>query len=217
MADNTVLNLGAGGDTVRTLAKTANSPAKTQVIALDVGGGDATAETLLVLGQSAMATSVPVTIANNQTAVPVSGTVGITGTVPVSGTFWQATQPVSLATVPLPTNAAQETGGNLALIYSALAGTLTTQPSSHATTANSGTGTLVANTATQILPANATRRKIIFTNNGSSAIYLSWYNAATMSTGIVVAGGTSYFDDNPFNTALSAISGSSCAYTIQEG
>ena len=35
---------------------------------------------------------------------------------PVSGTFFQATQPVSSASLPLPSNAAQETGGNLATI-----------------------------------------------------------------------------------------------------
>jgi len=37
---------------------------------------------------------------------PVSGTVGISGEVAVTGTFYQETQPVSLATVPLPTGAA---------------------------------------------------------------------------------------------------------------
>lgn len=37
-----------------------------------------------VLGQAAMAASTPVTIANNQSAVPVTGT------------FWQATQPISI-------------------------------------------------------------------------------------------------------------------------
>ena len=35
-------------------------------------------------------------------------------TQPVSGTFWQATPPVSPACLSLPTGAAQETGGNLA-------------------------------------------------------------------------------------------------------
>ena len=34
----------------------------------------------------------------------------------VTGTFWQATQPVSAASLPLPTGAAKETGGNLATI-----------------------------------------------------------------------------------------------------
>lgn len=47
------------------------------------------------------------------TPVPVSGTVGVTGTFwqatqPVSGTFWQATQPVSAAALPLPTGASTE-------------------------------------------------------------------------------------------------------------
>ena len=68
------------------------------------------------------------------TAVPISGSVSISGTptvtgpltdselrataVPVSGTFWQATQPVSAASLPLPSGAAQETGGNLATLAS---------------------------------------------------------------------------------------------------
>lgn len=34
--------------------------------------------------------------------------VGVQGTVPVSGTFWQATQPVSAASLPLPTGASSE-------------------------------------------------------------------------------------------------------------
>lgn len=47
-------------------------------------------------GQAAMAASVPVVLASNQSAVPVSGT------------FWQATQPVSAASLPLPAGAATE-------------------------------------------------------------------------------------------------------------
>jgi hypothetical protein len=47
-----------------------------------------------VNGQGTMAGSVPVVIASNQSAVPVSGTFW-QATQPVSGTFWQATQPVS--------------------------------------------------------------------------------------------------------------------------
>ncbi len=47
---------------------------------------------------------------------------GVAGGVaqPVSGTFFQTTQPVSAAALPLPSNAAQETGGNLAAILTAL-------------------------------------------------------------------------------------------------
>lgn len=40
--------------------------------------------------------------------------------VAVTGTFWQATQPVSAAALPLPANAALETGGNLAALVVAL-------------------------------------------------------------------------------------------------
>lgn len=51
-------------------------------------------------GQAAMAASKPVVIASDQSAVPVSGSVSISGGVGVTGTFWQATQPVSLASLP---------------------------------------------------------------------------------------------------------------------
>lgn len=63
------------------------------------------------------------------TPVPVSGTVATGGLtdvqlrttpVPVSGTFFQATQPISVAALPLPANAAQEAGGNLAAITTAI-------------------------------------------------------------------------------------------------
>lgn len=63
------------------------------------------------------------------TPVPISGTVvtgGLTDVqlratpVAVSGTFFQATQPVSAVALPLPANAAQETGGNLASAVAAL-------------------------------------------------------------------------------------------------
>lgn len=53
-----------------------------------------------VNGQALMAASVPVVIASNQSAVPVSGTFW-QATQPVSGTFWQATQPVSLTSTTI--------------------------------------------------------------------------------------------------------------------
>lgn len=48
-------------------------------------------------GQAAMAASVPVAIASNQSPVPVTGT------------FFQTTQPISATSLPLPTGAATET------------------------------------------------------------------------------------------------------------
>jgi hypothetical protein len=55
----------------------------------------------------------------------IGSTIAVSGTFwqsvqPVSGTFWQTTQPVSAASLPLPTGAAQETGGNLATIAGAI-------------------------------------------------------------------------------------------------
>jgi hypothetical protein len=58
---------------------------------------------------------------NNKTATLVSGRVPVDGsgvTQPVSGTFWQATQPVSAASLPLPSGAstsALQTTGNTSL------------------------------------------------------------------------------------------------------
>lgn len=49
-----------------------------------------------------------VVLATNQPAVPVTGTFW-QATQPVSGTFWQATQPVSVSSLPLPSGAATAT------------------------------------------------------------------------------------------------------------
>jgi hypothetical protein len=60
------------------------------------------------------------------TPQPISGTVAVSNlptTQPISGTVaisnFPSTQPISAASLPLPSNAAQETGGNLASIASA--------------------------------------------------------------------------------------------------
>ena len=83
MADNTTLNAGTGGDTIRDRDR---SGVKTPVVALDLN--PAGTETL-------MAGAMPVTGTFWQATQPVSGTVGVSGSVAVTGTFWQATQPVS--------------------------------------------------------------------------------------------------------------------------
>jgi hypothetical protein len=51
-------------------------------------------------GQALMAASRPVVLASDQSAIPVTGTVNVSGTIPVSGVFWQTTQPVSIAALP---------------------------------------------------------------------------------------------------------------------
>jgi len=86
----------------------------------------------------------------------VSGSVNVGNTVPVTGTFWQTTQPVSASSLPLPTGAAQESGNLATLAGAVTAGKVqanitnssipvtgtfyqTTQPVSGTITANAGT------------------------------------------------------------------------------
>ncbi len=65
--------------------------------------GAPSADVLSVQGSASMTA---LKVDASATTQPVSGTISIAGTVPVSGAFWQATQPVSAATLPLPTGAA---------------------------------------------------------------------------------------------------------------
>lgn len=102
----------------------------------------------------------------------------LSGTLSVSGTFWQPTQPVSVATLPLPTGAALETGGNLS--------TITTQN----TTLVSGVGT----------PADST-----YTGTGSSSIISAIKGVYSNITGVQtqlqsMTGGSS--SSTPLYTAL---------------
>lgn len=81
----------------------------TNGLALDATLTGGTAKTQLYDGTQVIGTSahpVQVSLANtaaNGTAVKVDAS---GATVPISGTFWQATQPVSASTLPLPTGAA---------------------------------------------------------------------------------------------------------------
>ncbi len=73
--------------------------------------GPAGASAWLVTGAGG---TFPVTGTFWQATQPVS--IASMPTTPVTGTFWQATQPISAASLPLPTGAALESGGNLAAI-----------------------------------------------------------------------------------------------------
>lgn len=83
----------------------------------EIGSLSAINSKTLTAGQKTMANSYPVTIASDQSALPVTGT------------FWQATQPVSVSSLPLPAGAAtsanQTTGnGTLSAISGQLPATL---------------------------------------------------------------------------------------------
>lgn len=127
-----------------------------QSVNVDQIGGAA-----VTLGAKASASSIPVVLATDEATLPVSGTVtttppanastnvaqfggvnistgtGTGGTgiprVTVSSDSFPATQLVSVTTLPLPANAAQETGGNLATLVS-----LAQQPSKSVLTDGDG-------------------------------------------------------------------------------
>ena len=113
----------------------------------------------------------PVSIAS-MPSTPVTGTFW-QATQPVSGTFWQATQPVSAASLPLPSNAAAETGGNLATINSNLAGPASVSRipsaagSTNATSAKGSAGRLY---------------KVSAYNTTTTLKYLKVYNKASAPT-----------------------------------
>lgn len=56
-------------------------------------------------GNNVSVTNFPSSFGSSQVG---TWTVGVTSTVPVSGTFWQATQPVSATSLPLPSGASTE-------------------------------------------------------------------------------------------------------------
>jgi hypothetical protein len=100
MADNTTLNLGTGGDVIATddiggvkypIGKVAFGPLDTATLVTSAVG-------------------LPVNVLNTSIAVtgPLTDAQLRASAVPVSGTFFQATQPISAAALPLPAGAATE-------------------------------------------------------------------------------------------------------------
>ena len=119
MTDNTVISPGIGGDTIRTVSKTATN-AKTQVTLLDGGGGaDGSPETIWTMGAAVTASSMPVTIASDQIVpVSMSGSVAVTGT---TATGWRddgspqgviRTEPVRAGLISIPLRYGLYTGQN---------------------------------------------------------------------------------------------------------
>jgi hypothetical protein len=83
VADNTQLNIATtAGDFVRNIQKGGAGGPKSSVCIIDISG--AGVEVLLTAGQALMAASVPVVIASNQTAIPITdagGSLTVDGTV----------------------------------------------------------------------------------------------------------------------------------------
>ena len=119
VADNTTLNSGTGGDTVRTLedGSSIKWPAGVTAFATTVGTPD-------VLSIVTPTAGLPVRLADASgylSALPITdngGSLTVDGTVAVTGTFFQATQPVSIAATVTVTGAGgtfpvTDSGGSL--------------------------------------------------------------------------------------------------------
>lgn len=131
----------------------------------------------------------------------VGGTVSVSGTLPVSGTFYPATQPVSAASLPLPTGAAVESGGNLATIAGAqgAGGTSIAQPAGGSGLLGwlSGiykavTGTLAISAAALPLPTGAAADATLTNGNQKAQIVPAFTPTANSQAGTCTAAGTDY-------------------------
>lgn len=107
MADNVAITPGSGA----TVATDDVGGVQYQRVKLDLGGDGASSP--LLRGQQTKANSLPVALSSDQDAIPVTdnggsltvdGTVSVSGTVTVNGSG--VTQPVSAASLPLPSGAA---------------------------------------------------------------------------------------------------------------
>lgn len=145
-------------------------------------------------------TNLHTTVDNFPATQPVSGTVAVSN--------FPATQPVSAVALPLPANAAQETGGNLATIATQTnVGTNGASTSALQTSGNASLTTIATNSGTQATAANQT------TANASLAtIATNTTNAGTpVVSGSVKIQGTG-FSAAPFYNVYSSTNITTSAY-----
>lgn len=168
----------------------------------------------LAIGQQLAASSLPVVLTAAQLATLTPPTsVGITGSVAVTGTFWQATQPVSLASttitgsvavtgtffqatqpisavsLPLPTGAATQT--TLAGVLTALGSPFQAGGSIGNTTfasTQSGTWSVTNISGTVSLPTGASTSALQTTGNTSLASILTALGSPFQAAGTLGAG-----------------------------
>ena len=154
---------------------------------------------------------VPVTIKNS--SIEISNDAG--NPVPVSGTFWQATQPVSAVSLPLPTGAATETTvagllTNTQLRASAVETTKKTSSFNHITT----------NKTTTVKSGAGVLRRIVINTKGSGANTLTIYDNTTGSGTVIgdidtVNGVSGHFEYGvSFSTGLTIVTANGTAADV---
>jgi hypothetical protein len=155
-----------------------------------------------------------------------SVTASISGTVPVSGTFFQATQPASLASLPalaagtnqigsvtasisgtVPISISSVTVGNSVTIGSlpAISGTVTASLAISSTTITKGSFSSL--TSATLVPANTARKMATVYNLGAGQLFINaGVTATTLGGGFMVAlSSGDFYECNYTTTTLSAI------------
>lgn len=131
---------------------------------------------LLMAGGSVTITN-PVTLGTGSAAI---GTVGVTGSVAVTGTFYQTIQPVSASSLPLPTGAG--TAANQSAILTAIQTGSAFQPVAAATVALT---VGPASTAAPIALAAATASAVRVRNASISASPVAWRMTTTATAAVL--------------------------------
>jgi len=101
-------------------------------------------------------------------------------TLPVSGTFFQALQPVSVASLPLPSGAATEA-------------TLSSRLASQGTT-SAITRVASSTSSQQLIAANANRKMLALYNDSSGQQYIKWGTTASQTDFTVRMSSQSYYE-----------------------
>ncbi len=193
----------------------------------NAAGLDETVEKPLAPGQATMAGSRPVVIASNQSAIPVSGsfwqaiqpvtgTVAISGTIPVSaasmplaaGAATSAMQSVANIALGAPADAAWTKGnGSVVALLKSLATAANIEPSLRASNPPSWTAPIVSTTSATVLAANLKRKSAVIRNHGDMPLLLdlSGGTASAQRFQVCVPSRTTYELSNGYTGPITGI------------
>lgn len=128
------------------------------------------------------------------------------GSIAVTGTFFPATQPVSAASLPLPSGAATAANQQTdALTDTQLRASAVTMQPEVVSSANTTTGVTVGSTSTSVLTSNASRVEMIIVNDSDEEVYLNLSGTAVMNEGIRLNADGGSFVTKAYSGAVTAI------------
>lgn len=148
------------------------------------------------------------------------GKVDVNGTVPVSGTFWQTTQPVSLASLPALAAGSNAIGSITNTTFaSTQSGSWSVSVNKTALTPSSPATASVGTSSAQAVASNGSRKGLLITNLSNNIVFLGLGATAELNKGIALTPyGAFQMDEFTFCTsAVNAIAtGTSSTVSVQE-